>query len=166
MTREEKDGAAIVEEIYSSFEAAPDQRWNISDVWNRFHAKCTESKNLQKGALASYVTRVVGLVDDRHTKHRSRTNTENQGLLWPEWAELGGSYALLDGKRVAKRYAKLDDLRIVLKIHDANTEAQAEANHRLHQEFERLEPYMQDPTVTKEMAVTKWVEDHPMGQAN
>jgi hypothetical protein len=163
MTAEEKAGLRVADRIYTALEdSGPDEYWNLNDVWNRFHKHCKRSEELKRGAIASFVTRVVDLVDQRHTKRRAKKAAEEQGLFW---ADLGGSHALLDGKRIAKRHAKLDDMRIVLKIHDANTHAQVQANQELHEEFERLEPYMQDPTVTKEKAVGKWLEDHPFPNA-
>jgi hypothetical protein len=89
-------------------------------------------------------------VDDERVGESRRQNAQG---LFPDF-DLDDDYALGGGKRVAKRAANEEHMRMALAIDDENRRRVDAANDEKHAEFERLRVIFQrNPGISKEVAV-------------
>jgi hypothetical protein len=94
---------------------------------------------------------------DRDSTGHGRKDDEQPDL--PGW-DLDGEYRLGDGKRIAKKHARLEHIEAALALSDHNLVAVQRANLRDREELIRLRPYL-GPGVTKQQAIEAYRADHP-----
>ncbi len=106
-------------------------------------------------ALCDYIAERV----DRESKDEH--GSEEQGTLWPDY-DLGGEFHI-EGRRIAKRLAKLPHIDEWLAQDETNLAAVMTASARKHEQIARLRPYWGAEMSFAE-AVTAYYEANPPAQ--
>jgi hypothetical protein len=142
----------------AALSAARKLRKELQDTGDLFDVR--EYRARLKLVLAPFQPEAFDGYVDSVADHMDRENLGWRPVLEQgELFDLSGEYALGDGKRVAKQFARIDHAMESLKIDDKNLKKVRKINTRKHEEFKRLQPYWTDG-VTKEEAVARYREAH------
>lgn len=97
-----------------------------------------------------------------------KLNTEPL-LCFPGW-DLDGDYKLGNGRRVAKRLARLRDIDELVEAIEAETiealkkaQEAIKANSAMYKEVSKLRPYL-GRGLTKQEAIEAYLADHPVAR--
>jgi hypothetical protein len=114
-----------------------------------------ELRDLESASFQAFVDYIAERVDDESTRERS----PDESLLFEGW-DLDGEYRLGEGRRVAKRKARLEHMEKMIALDEQNTAAVLKASQRKHEELARLRPYLSGGDRTKEEAIEVFVAEH------